>query len=224
MPMAILLVYGLCTPPERRVLDRPDSPPPGGPPYTPIAWGAGFSQNAMMNASPQLMLTGIRSAHGDPNRRFLCGGSVRHEYRNGTLLSTVTRDLRFDVVPCQVTLVRPSSSNRPSAPGSMVILWNQSVNSGSYWDFPLPPIRPACSLPAMFQDTARAYRHADCRAGWPCAISIRPSPLYTPLIRSCAIQGRCASDLPVEQDASDPSRLLPRRSTGTPGPAGSTDN
>ena len=205
------LVYGLCTPLNGGSSTDPTPSPPGGPPYTPIAWGAGFSQNAMMNASPQLMLdpvSGLLTVTPNLIGSYAVGLCVS-EYRNGTLLSTVTRDLRFDVVPCQVTLVSSIQQQQTFCAGLTVDFVNQSVNSGSYfWDFGEPLISTDTSslfAPShTFQDTGSYTVMLIAEPGWPCAdTSYSTFTLYPPLDPVFADPGPlCFSDLPVELDAS----------------------
>lgn len=111
-----VLVYSLCTPltgggndtqnpfTYGGVAPDPDAAPPyGGVPFIPGQFSAsnpmGGNPGLSINATSGL-LTGFPTFTG----QFVVGVCVE-EYRNGELLSTVTRDFQFNVTTCQPTVV-----------------------------------------------------------------------------------------------------------------------
>ena len=72
------------------------------PPYTPITWAAGFSQNNQVTASPGLQidsLTGLITGTPTGLGWYITGVSVK-EYRNGVLLNETRRDFLLKIINC----------------------------------------------------------------------------------------------------------------------------
>ena len=95
------LVYFMCAPSQGADMNAPMPQPPNAPPYIPVTYAAGFSENNMMGGSP----ISINSQTGEllavPSQvgQFLIGVCVR-EFRNGVLLSEVRRDFEYNVRVC----------------------------------------------------------------------------------------------------------------------------
>jgi len=95
------LVYFLCTPSAGASEPDPMPQPSNPPPFEPIEWAPGFSENNMMGGSPISVdqNTGQLLAVPDQVGIFLIGICVR-EYRDGVLLSEVRRDFQYAVRVC----------------------------------------------------------------------------------------------------------------------------
>ncbi len=95
------LVYFMCAPSQGANMASPNPQPPNAPPYLPVTYSAGFSENNMMGGSPISInpRTGQLLAVPSQVGQFLIGVCVR-EFRNGVLLSEVRRDFEYNVRVC----------------------------------------------------------------------------------------------------------------------------
>lgn len=95
------LVYFLCTPSAGASEPDPMPQPSNPPPFEPIEWAPGFSENNMMGGSPISVDQNTGELLAVPNQVgiFLIGICVR-EYRDGVLLSEVRRDFQYAVRVC----------------------------------------------------------------------------------------------------------------------------
>ena len=96
------LIYTLTTPFHGADNTNPTLITP--PPFTPIPWSAGYSENYPIDANPAINIdanTGIIT--GTPNQMgmYIIGIKV-DEYRDGVLINSVVRDFRFLIVDCDV--------------------------------------------------------------------------------------------------------------------------
>ena len=209
-PDADSLSYALCTPLDGGGQGNPAPSPPTGPPYTPITWAAGFSQTSMMNASPQLAIdpqTGLLTVTPTMIGSYAVGICVS-EYRNGVLISTVRRDLRFDVVACQVNLVSAVQQQTSFCDGLTVDFVNLSQNGGSFfWDFGETALSTDTSglfAPThTYSDTGTYTVTLVAEPGWPCAdTALATFSVHLPLDPEFQAPGPlCASQLPAQLDA-----------------------
>ena len=97
------LVYSLCAPFQGADALNPQPSPPSTPPYLDVPYIAGFSAENPMTADPSMAIdsaTGLLTCTPTAVGQFAIGICVQ-EFRNGTLLSTVTRDFQFNVTICE---------------------------------------------------------------------------------------------------------------------------
>lgn len=170
------LVYELCAPFHGATNFDPAPTTPSPPPYTPVPWAPGYSVNAMIDASPMLsidpvtgVLTGTPTAIG-----YYAVGVCVSEYRNGELLSTVSRDMLFTVAPCDFVTVAAIQEQQSFCEGLTLDLVNESVNGVSYfWNFGDPSTtadtsslaNPSWTYPAPGEYTVTLVANP----GWPCS-------------------------------------------------------
>lgn len=101
------LVYSLCVPYAGGSQNAPYPRMPVAPPYNNIRLKTGFAVDNFLNAKPRLKIhpnTGVLSCVPRRKGQFVVGICVQ-EYRNGVLLSTVTRDFQFNVIDCEFDVV-----------------------------------------------------------------------------------------------------------------------
>jgi len=174
-PDGDVLVYDLFTPYAGGTPDDP-SPLAPPPPYSGILWGPGYSGGFPINADPALSIdpgTGLLTVHPTLSGSFAAGIRVR-EYRNGQLLSGSIRDVRFDVVPCEVTIISSVQGQQEFCTGLNVELVNESFNGQFWhWDFGDPAI---ASDTSDMDEPQWTYANEGlyiitlvANPGWPCA-------------------------------------------------------
>lgn len=203
------LVYELAEPYDGASNVNPMPSPPAGPPYLPITWAAGYSLANMINASPALAIdpaTGLLGLTPTLVGSFVLGVRVK-EFRNGQQLSEVTRDLRFDVVACQVTVLSAIQQQSSFCDGLTVNMVNQSIGTDFLWDFGVPG-----TLADTSDQVAPSYTYPDtgtytvtlvANPGWPCAdTSTSQFAVYQPLQVTFTAPGiTCADAQPITLDA-----------------------
>ena len=185
-PDGDVLVYDLCAPLNGGSQFDPQPNPPGGPPFFPVSWGSGYSVANMIDASPPLAIdanTGEVTLTPTLLGSFAVGVRVK-EFRNGTQLSEVIRDFRFDVVPCaaavtssvtpQQTLVDNGQPHTGVCDGLTVDMQNESSGADSFhWDFGVNGTSSDTSAeiePSFTYPTAGSYTVTlVANPGWPCA-------------------------------------------------------
>lgn len=99
------LVYSLCAPKQGGDAANAVPNPPSTPPYVDVPYLAGFSWDNPMTADPVLAIdpvTGLLTCTPTAVGQYAIGICVE-EYRDGVLLSTVTRDFQFNVTTCEPT-------------------------------------------------------------------------------------------------------------------------
>ncbi|MCB9169778.1 MAG: PKD domain-containing protein [Flavobacteriales bacterium] len=183
------LEYSLITPYNGGNTLTPMPSPPAGPPYMPVSWATGFSQNAQMSANPPLTMdpvTGELTVTPNTIGSYVVGLGV-HDVRNGQVLSEVYRDLRFDVVPCQVLVTSSIQQQQVFCTGSTVQMVNLSTGGNFYhWDFGVPGtdadtsdmVAPSFNYP----DTGIYTVTLVANPTWPCAdTSYATFQIYPPL-------------------------------------------
>lgn len=131
------LVYSLCIPYNGANPQAPYPTLPAAPPYRNITMNPGFGITNFMNAQPRLNInsrTGRLSCVPRRTGQFVVGICVK-EYRNGILLSTVTRDFQFNVINCQFDVV--TSFTLPEQQCDYEVDFkNESIGAIRYaWDF-----------------------------------------------------------------------------------------
>lgn len=184
------LVYDLFTPFQGAddIDPAPYAPPP---PYFPIVWAAGYSGSNPMDGAPPMAvdpITGELTVHPTLLGSFAVGVRVR-EYRNGVLLSASIRDLRFDVVLCDITIIAnvQGQSVEQLCSGKTVEPINESVNGQFYhWDFGVQGILTDTSnleFPTWtYADTGSYNITLIANPGWPCAdTTVSIFNVYLPL-------------------------------------------
>lgn len=131
------LVYSLCIPFNGASQAAPYPLLPSNPAYSNVVMRTGFGVNNFMNAKPKLK---IDSKTGEltcvPRRlgQYAVGICVE-EYRNGVLLSTVTRDFQFNVINCQFDVVTAFSIPEQACEFE-VEFKNETTGAVRYfWDF-----------------------------------------------------------------------------------------
>lgn len=134
------LVYSFYTPFEGGTPSSPAPNPCDPPPYVPLAWATGYSQNNQILGSPSLTI--------DPVTGFLtCNPSILgiyvyavkvSEYRDGQLLSEALREFQINVVTCTVnvsSLIEPQSAIQLCGGLTLDFTNNSLFASFFHWDF-----------------------------------------------------------------------------------------
>lgn len=153
-PDGDVLVYELCTPNTggSQANPKPTSAQQTPPPYTPVIFSPPYTSASPIRANPVIainnatgLITGIPNLAG----LFVFAVCVK-EYRNGLLLSTISRDYQFKVLDCGMPNAVISSStpitNNTLSNGTKVvcdglnITFNAQPDAGSNynWDFGVP--------------------------------------------------------------------------------------
>ena len=125
------LVYSLCPPKQGGDALNAIPNPPSTPPYVDVPYLAGFSWDDPMTAVPQLAIdpvTGELTCTPTAAGQYAIGICVE-EYRDGVLLSTVTRDFQFNVTLCEPTEVELEADAVPfaSAEIEMLVPYQEAV-------------------------------------------------------------------------------------------------
>lgn len=134
------LVYELCTPYWGGSVDFPQPSPPEPPPYSTITWSAGYSSNITFSTVNGISFdsqTGILSGMPDEVGIFAIAICVS-EYRDGELLSQISRDYQIGIYNCPSVIESFFSEQNllDACDGLTVEFENNSSNSDSYfWDF-----------------------------------------------------------------------------------------
>jgi gliding motility-associated-like protein len=134
------LVYELCTPLWGGTVDMPQPSPPDSPPFFNVAWSTGYSADSPLSSIGGISLdpqTGILT--GTPNEIGIFAIAICvTEYRDGVVLSQISRDYQIGVYNCpQVIESYFSEQNYDDLCSGMTIEFvNNSSNSSTYfWDF-----------------------------------------------------------------------------------------
>ncbi|HYG51947.1 MAG TPA: PKD domain-containing protein, partial [Flavobacteriales bacterium] len=134
------LVYDFYTPLQGGTASAPSPDPSSPPPYFPIAWAPGFSQNNQINGTPNLTInssTGMLTCTPSVIGIYVYAVKVS-EYRGGVLLSEALREFQINIVNCTVAItadIQPQSAVQLCS-GLTLQFTNTSVNATSYyWDF-----------------------------------------------------------------------------------------
>ena len=118
------LVYSLCPPKQGGDAANASPNPPSTPPFVDVPYLAGFSWDNPMTADPQLAIdpvTGELTCTPTAAGQYAIGICVE-EYRDGVLLSTVTRDFQFNVTVCEPTEFELEADAVPFASAGIEVL------------------------------------------------------------------------------------------------------
>lgn len=176
------IVYSLSTPYRGGTTLNPMPTPTPAPPYTPVSWRANFSQTQPLGPGSSISIdpsTGMLTASPNLTGRYVVGIRV-DEYRNGTLISSTTRDFIFQVFNCNITMqaILPDETQLPSYVGYCtgnlnVQFLNQSYGGTNYlWDFGDPTttldVSTAFQPSYVYSDTGKYVAMLVVNPGWPC--------------------------------------------------------
>lgn len=174
-PDGDVLEYALTEPFDGGSTVQPQPSPPAGPPYAPVTWAPGYSLANMINASPALSIdpvSGLMQLTPTLIGSFVMGVRVT-ERRNGQVLSAVTRDLRFDVVNCQVTTASAIQQQGTFCDGLTVDFVNLGVGGAFHWDMGVPgtlaDTSDLASPTFTYPDSGVYTVTLIADPGWPCA-------------------------------------------------------
>ncbi|MDA7803138.1 PKD domain-containing protein [Crocinitomix sp.] len=142
------LVYELCTPFHGGTSFFPAPDPAAAPPYDPVPWAAGFSEDDPFGDGELSIDAVTGSLEGVPNIPGLYTvGVCVNEFRDGELISTTRRDFLFTVLDCEIELEAEMVPQLDLATfmsycqGLEVQFENESYGGDSYkWDFGVPEI------------------------------------------------------------------------------------
>ncbi len=176
------LVYSLSTPYRGGTTLNPMPTPTPAPPYSPVFWGANFSQMQPLGPGSSISIdpsTGVLTASPNLTGRFVVGIRV-DEYRGGTLISSTIRDFIFQVFNCNITMqaILPGETELPSYTGYCtgnlnVQFLNHSYGGTHYlWDFGDPTttadVSTAFQPSYIYPDTGKYTAMLVVNPGWPC--------------------------------------------------------
>ncbi|MBL7945394.1 MAG: gliding motility-associated C-terminal domain-containing protein [Flavobacteriales bacterium] len=172
------LMYDLFTPYSGADAFDPAPAVASPPPYSGILWAPGFSGNAPIDGAPGLMVDGVTgelTVHPTVLGSYAAAVRVR-EFRDGVLLSSTIRDLRFDVVACDAFIASIIAEQGPDerCTGLTIELENESINGQSWhWDMGVSGTNSDTSNLAeptwTYTDTGTYVVTLIANPGWPCA-------------------------------------------------------
>lgn len=138
------LAYKLCTPLDYGSTSNPLPIPANPPPYSLVNFDNGFSATNPFPASPQITLDSITGRlNGTPTTvdgRYLIGICIE-EWRNGTLINTMRREVEVTTKVCDVVVNSAIQDQLQFCDGLTVQFMNQSTSSSMnpiqdyFWDF-----------------------------------------------------------------------------------------
>lgn len=131
------LAYRLYTPVLGGSSSQSRPNPPDGPPYQPVVWKGGFSEQQMMRGNPELNIdprTGFISVTPVFPGQYVVGIAV-DEFRNGKLLSTTRRDFQFNVFDCVLKIVSAFSQDIRACSDTIRFDNLSSGATAFAWDF-----------------------------------------------------------------------------------------
>ncbi len=139
------LVYSACTPNTGATIDDPRPQPPAGPPYTPVEYINGFSAtnplgplDADFNSE-----TGVYTVTPQAIGQYLVGLCVE-EFRDGVLLSRVSREFQYNVVRCEDEIVSDFDISQDGCSTNNVQFTNLTPSATNFmWFFDFPSTDPA---------------------------------------------------------------------------------
>jgi len=145
-PDGDVIEYEICAPNQGGTSSNPAPNPVPSPPYNLVVWGSGASTpNPFVNGAIAInSTTGLLTASPQLPGLYAVGICAK-EYRNGTLISTTTRDFLFRVLNCEIDLAA-SITPQVDLPtfvsycqGLTVDFANESFGGTSWhWDFGVP--------------------------------------------------------------------------------------
>lgn len=175
------LSYQLVTPNAGANSFTPAPNPIPNPPYPNVAWGGSFSQAVPLGPGSTTTINPVTGhLFVDANNLGLYVVGIRvNEWRDGVIISSVTRDFLFRVVNCNVQLsaVVTDQENTPGfvsyCQGLTFTFDNQSFGATSYyWDFGVPGITTdnstAFEPTYTFPQPGTYHVMLVANPGWPC--------------------------------------------------------
>ncbi len=143
------LVYRLCLPNKGATRERPNPPVDfsnlSPPPFPFVTWNAPYNLLNLMGGDPLRIdpQTGVLTAGPNLVGQFLIGICV-DEYRDGQLISTVTRDFQYNVRICSQPPKAVFDVASANCSGLDVTFDNKSLSASNYrWYFDWPNQDPA---------------------------------------------------------------------------------
>ena len=125
------LVYSFCAPLLGGARNDPAPDVDLPPPYTEVEYINPYSADNPLGGSPEISIdpqTGLITGTPDTPGQFSVGVCVE-EYQNGMLLSKVSRDVQFNVVPCKNIFETDLSANAVVSESYLVFNCNDSIVS-----------------------------------------------------------------------------------------------
>ncbi len=175
------LSYELVTPKAGANSFTPAPNPIPNPPYPNVNWGGSFSQAVPLGPGSTTTINPVTGhLFVDANNLGLYVVGIRvNEWRDGEIISSVTRDFLFRVVNCNVQLsaVVTEQENTPGfvsyCQGLTFTFDNQSFGASSYyWDFGVPGITTdnstAFEPTYTFPQPGTYHVMLVANPGWPC--------------------------------------------------------
>ncbi|HRO39134.1 MAG TPA: gliding motility-associated C-terminal domain-containing protein [Flavobacteriales bacterium] len=129
------LVYALATPYTGGSMLEPYPAMSTPPPYTPVAWSAGYSGSYQINSQPPMAIdpsTGVLTVQPAAIGNYVIAISAK-EYRNGVLLSETIRDFLFSVVACNATVDAIIAPQTQFCTGDLTVNFSNVGMGGHYW-------------------------------------------------------------------------------------------
>lgn len=178
------LVYELCTPFHGGTTFAPAPDPATPPPYTPVPWGAPFSEDNPFNLGFLSIdpTTGFLTGKAEVPGLYVVGVCVK-EYRDGNLISISRRDFLFKVLNCEIELEAGMTAQEDLpdfvsyCQGLTINFKNTSWGGDFYaWDFGVAGIdtdvstdfSPSYTFPAPGSYAVRLIVNP----GWPCTDTV----------------------------------------------------
>lgn len=176
------LRYSLATPYQGGTTFNPMPMPTPAPPYTPVFWSNGNTQNQPLGPGSNITIdpnTGQIVATPNLTGRYVVGIKVE-EIRDGVVISSMIRDFIFQVFNCNITMqaILPLQTQLPSFTGYCdgnlnVNFVNNSFGGTHYqWDFgDLTTTYDVSTLhtPSYnYPDTGKYMVRLVVNPGWPC--------------------------------------------------------
>ncbi|MCC6841159.1 MAG: gliding motility-associated C-terminal domain-containing protein [Flavobacteriales bacterium] len=131
------LVYALASPYNgaSQLVPYPTQSAP--PPYAPVAWSSGYSENDQIDSQPPMAIdavTGSLSVHPTSIGNYAIAVGVK-EYRNGLLLSETIRDFLFSVVPCNAVVDAIIAPQTEFCTGNLTVNLTNNSAGGQLWQW-----------------------------------------------------------------------------------------
>jgi gliding motility-associated-like protein len=200
------LSYFFCTPQDGGAPDNPSPFPSPASSLTNIPWGGGFSALDPIPSTPAFQIdpiTGQITVFPTTAGAYVIGICVS-EFRDGELLSTVTRDFQFNVVMCDPTIisaVQPQTNEQLCIGETLEFSENSIGAQELMWDFGVPgtddDISYESSPEFTFPDTGVYEVLLIANPSWPCAdTSSQIFYVFEPIQPDISVAGfECDDDL-----------------------------
>jgi gliding motility-associated-like protein len=182
------LTYFLCAPFSGANQSNPAPTIASAPPYSPVLYIPGYSPTIPFGSGGTISIhpsSGLMLAQPTREGQYVIGVCVS-EFRNGTLLSTTSRDFQFNVANCNVARAQVGFTELLNCRDSTITFVNQSTgNFTNNWEFytDTDTFRSTANSPVFsFPDTGIYQIKLTINRGQPCAdstfalVKIFPSP------------------------------------------------